>query len=323
MEAKQRSEGAFALWGFVAWLAITVAWWTLAFAPLPDPPDWLTQTRAVCFGTLPNGLPDTWGWGSLIVSPLAMLAILVAVWGRDLRVSLRRLMDSRLGLAALVLMAAVPLAGVHWVGFRVLEVRRADRAFDAPFVAEALPAEYPVGSQPAPGLGLVDQTGALVTIESLLGRPVLVTFAFGHCQTICPVVVKTVREAARELGPEDVSVVVVSLDPWRDTPSSLAHLASMWELDQLPRASILTGEVDEVLAVLDAWNMPIQRDTRTGDITHPGLITVLDADGTRAYSFNTPPKEWVVEAARRLGAGSRTAAAQPPSTVSVPVESSR
>ena len=226
MEEKtsSRSERRFALWGLVAWLVITVAWWALAFVQLPDPPVWLAQTREVCFGTLPNGLPDTWGWGSLIVSPLAVLAILLGVWGSDLRAALDRLTDTKAGMLAVIVMAAVPLLGVHWVVMRVVEARAVDAALDAPIDSDPLSADYPRGSEPAPELGLVDQTGSIVTTESLRGQPVLVTFAYGHCKTICPVVVNIVREAALEL--DDVPVVVVSLDPWRDTPSSLPTLAN-------------------------------------------------------------------------------------------------
>ncbi|MBW2277070.1 MAG: SCO family protein [Deltaproteobacteria bacterium] len=294
------SEGRFALWGLVAWLTITVSWWTLAFARLPVPPVWLAQAREVCFGTLPNGLPDTWGWGSLIVSPLAVLAILLAVWGSDLKEALNSLTDRRVGMAAVVLMAAIPLVGLHWVVLRVVEARAVDTALDAPLGLEPLDADYPRGAEMAPALGLVDQTGAIVTTESLLGRPALVTFAYGHCKTICPVVVNIVREAATELSSEEVPLVVISLDPWRDTPSSLPSLAKAWKLDEVPGARILSGDVDAVLTVLDAWNMPIQRDPKTGEIEHPGLVTVLAPDGTRAYSFNSPPTRWVVEAVRRV-----------------------
>ena len=71
----------FALWAFVAWLGVTVMWWVLAFAPLPAPPEWLEAARSVCFGTQPNGLPEAWGWATLIASPLAMLGFLLGVGG--------------------------------------------------------------------------------------------------------------------------------------------------------------------------------------------------------------------------------------------------
>ena len=127
------------------------------------------------------------------------------------------------------------------------------------------------------------------------------TFAFAHCRTVCPVVVRTVREAAHRLGGA-ATVVVVTLDPWRDRPSALPSMLTAWQLDDLPAAHVLSGEVEQVLKTLDVWNMPIQRDERTGDVTHPALVYVVAADGALAYSFHNPPVEWVVEAVERLDA---------------------
>lgn len=297
----------FALWAFTAWLAVTIGWWALAFAPLPLPAEWLAAARTVCFGTLPNGLPEPWGWATLVASPLAMLGFLLAVWGRDLARGLGRLAGSRPGRAALAVLLLVPLAGAAWVGSRVARARRVEAAAALSTLPAELPAHYPRRVKPAPALGLVDQRGERVALEDLAGRPVLMTFAFAHCRTICPVVVRTVRTAAAELAELEPAVVVVTLDPWRDTPSSLPTLYGSWELASVPRAHVLSGEVAEVLGVLDAWEMPHERDPRTGDVAHPALVHVLAPDGTLGYSFNGPPVGWVVEAARRLaadGAGS-------------------
>lgn len=290
----------FPVWALAAWLAITLAWWALAFAPLPAPEAWLAQARAVCFGTLPNGLPDTWGWGALVVSPLAVLAILLAVWGGELRRALGAMADRWSGLTAIGLAAALPFAGLLWVGQRVVEARAADTALDTPLDYGPLPPDYPRGTERAPELGLTNQRGERVTLASLAGKPVLVTFAFGHCLTICPVVVNTVREAAASLDGVETATVVVSLDPWRDTPRSLPSLLAAWRLDALDDAHVLSGSVEEVLAVLEAWNVPIQRDEKTGDISHPAFIAVLAGDGARAYAFSSPPTDWVVEAVRRV-----------------------
>ena len=45
------------------------------------------------------------------------------------------------------------------------------------------------------------------------GRPVLVTFAYAHCDTICPLVVGDVLAAQRQLTDRSPAVVVVTLDP--------------------------------------------------------------------------------------------------------------
>jgi cytochrome oxidase Cu insertion factor (SCO1/SenC/PrrC family) len=77
-------------------------------------------------------------------------------------------------------------------------------------------------------------------------------------------------------------VVVVTLDPWRDTPSRLPALAKSYALGE--DAFVLSGAVPEVEALLDRWNVARGRDTRTGEIAHPPLVYVLDADGRIAYA---------------------------------------
>jgi len=298
---EQATASRFALWAFVAWLVVTLMWWALAFAPLPAPPLWLAAARSVCFGTLPNGLPEAWGWAGLIASPLAMLGFLLGVWGRELVSQLRDLAQRRAGRTLLVAMAFAPLLMVFWVGQRVVQAGQLETALITSDLPEHLPEAYPRQSRPAPGLGLLDQDGQQVSLADLSGRPVLLTFAFAHCKTICPVVVHTVKGAAAELEQLEPAVVVVTLDPWRDTPSSLPALARTWELESSSAAHVLSGAVDDVLEVLDAWSMPWDRDPKTGDVTHPGMIHVLAPDGTLAYSFNAPPVGWVVEAVRRLG----------------------
>ena len=120
------------------------------------------------------------------------------------------------------------------------------------------------------------------------------TFAFAHCETVCPLVVRHVLDAQRRLREQADSgalaaervprVVVVTLDPWRDTPARLPHLARSWELGD--DGDALSGEIDEVNAVLDAWGVARERDAATGDLSHPPLVYVLDAEGRIAFASN-------------------------------------
>jgi cytochrome oxidase Cu insertion factor (SCO1/SenC/PrrC family) len=144
-------------------------------------------------------------------------------------------------------------------------------------------ADHPRLDHEAPELGLVDQRGDRVALADLEGRPALVTFAFGHCGDICPVVVESARRARDDAwGSEGAALVVVTLDPWRDTPPRLPDLAERWGLG--PGDYVLSGEVEEVESVLDAWNVARQRDLRTGDLAHPPLVYVMDASGTIAFA---------------------------------------
>lgn len=289
----------FALGAFFAWAAITAGWWALAFAPLPAPPAWLERTRAVCFGTLPNGLPEAWGWMLLVLAPLSILTFLVAVWGRDLADGLAALARRATGWLLLAPLCLLLAGGGLWVGGRVAAAARL-ASLPGDSEAEPLPDFYPRGTEPAPALPLVDQHGARFELQSLAGRPVFLTFAYGHCQIVCPALVHRLRAALAAYPGAPPPLVVVTLDPWRDTPAALPGVARGWKLDALPGARVLSGPVEQVTGILRAYGIGSSRDEKTGDITHPGLILVLDGQGRIAYRFLDPPVAWLIEAARRL-----------------------
>lgn len=289
-DARVRSEapsGSGPRWavGALFFLAVvTAAWWALALWPSAGAtPAWLARTRLVCFDAGPDGLPGPSGWLLLIGQPIGMVAVLVVVWGAPLRAGLRALARPAWGRA---------LLGASALGLGLGAAAATDRVADAvalrePWLASdaALPDTYPRLDRPAPEISLRDQHGQTVDLASLRGGPALVTFAFGSCETVCPAVVKQVleaRDAVRSAGGAVPRVVIVSLDPWRDTPSRLGHLAHHWQLDD--DAHVVSGSVEAVEAVLDGWNVARERDPKTGDVTHPPLVYVLDAAGRIAFA---------------------------------------
>jgi protein SCO1/2 len=260
-------------------LAATAAWWALALWPLPDTaPAWLTRTRWVCFGSAPQGLPNGGGWLLLIGQPISMLLALWVLWGDATRDGLRLLMRHAGGRG---LVAAVVLASA--LGLTAAGVRVA-RARDRGIVDRSPAAMVPRLDQPAPPLALVDQRGNRFTLGRTAGRPVILAFAFAHCTTVCPLIVHEAVRAAELAADLVPAVVIVTVDPWRDTPERLASIAQRWDLP--PGAAVLSGTVAEVERVLAAWDIAIARDPLNGDITHPGVVYVLDARGRIAYEAN-------------------------------------
>ena len=290
----------FAVGAFFLWLAVTAGWWVLAFAPLPVPAEWLDQARAICFGSSPSGLPDNYGWVLLVLGPLSMLGFLLAVWGGELRAALRFAARRSWGVALIVWISAGLLVGGLLVARRVDAARRAAAAYAPLAEEERLPDAYPRTFDPAPALGLVDQSGAAVSLEALAGKTVLVSFAFAHCVTVCPMLIGTLHAATEGLPPAEMAVVVITLDPWRDTPGNLAAIAASWKLERMPSARVLSGGVDEVNAVLAAWGAGGNRDETTGEISHPGLIYVVDSQSRIAFRFLNPPRGWLIDAVARL-----------------------
>lgn len=252
-------------------LVITAGWWALALWPAGAvEPEWLMRTRAVCFGSAPGGLPDAGGWIVLFGEPLGMLGALVAVWGRALRDDLRRMFEDWRWRPVMLVVAFAAVFGMVKTGRHVA------------FVVGL--GQTPVYSQSGAPIAvdidatshdLIDQHGRRTSLADFRG--VILTFAFGHCATVCPVVVHDVRAARVAANRADVPVVVITLDPWRDTPEHLPMIAKAWELG--PDDRVLSGSVESVKRVLDVLGVQRRRDERTGDIEHLTVVMATDVRG--------------------------------------------
>ncbi|HEU4431585.1 MAG TPA: SCO family protein [Myxococcota bacterium] len=268
----------------------TAAWWALALWPAPDePPAWLARARWVCFNAAPSGLPSASGWLVLIGEPLGLGVALWAAFGSSVRGGLRTLARSRGGRVLTCACAAHFALGAVAAGARIATLAGSDETQLAAVDAAWDAAAFPRLERTAPPLGLVDQRGARIELAQLRGRPALVTFAFAHCETVCPALVSqalAVQRAARAAGDgaHVPNVAIVTLDPWRDTPSRLPALAESWRLGD--DAFVLSGAPDAVNAVLDAWRVPRERDESTGQLAHPALVFVVDAEGRIAFAAN-------------------------------------
>lgn len=299
-----RREDAWPL-GVLAFLLLTTAaWWALALWPMPaETPSWFLRAREVCFKTGPTGLPDRAGWILLIGEPIGMLAVLMAAWGKEVRRSVVRLTASLPGRTVAVAVLGLVALGLGAAVTRVAAAREAPVELAA---AEIPPETYPRVDLAWPeASGLVDQRGEPFSLASLGGRPALVTFAFAHCTTVCPVLVQAALDAREELrGTVDLAVVALTLDPWRDTPSRLPDMAARWRLEG--GDFVLSGAVEAVEAALDAWNVPRERDERTGEVAHPALTFLVEGDGTVAYATAGSPVQ-LAALGRRLRGGPRDA----------------
>ncbi|HJR41998.1 MAG TPA: SCO family protein [Gemmatimonadaceae bacterium] len=276
-------RGAAALAALAAILLITASWWALALWPLGDgSPEWLARTREVCFGAVGDGLPDGGGWTLLVGQPLGMLLLLVIAWGDEVRAGFRWLLDGVAGQITVGLASAAVVAGLVGVGARV---RDASAQEFSPSNMEALGRELTRIDDVPAKLALVNQDGRTITLDAYHGRAVLVTFAYAHCTTVCPLVVHSAlvaRDRIAESAPERTPVVVVvTLDPWRDTPARLPALARKWGVTG--DAHVLSAEAEVVERTLNAWRIPRVRNERTGEISHPSLVYVIGPTGRMNY----------------------------------------
>ena len=134
---------------------------------------------------------------------------------------------------------------------------------------------------PMPEFTLVDQQGRPFTAGDLRGRVGLVFFGFTNCMGICPATLQVLRQATRELGPDasDLRVVLVSVDPARDTPAAMQAFLEPFG----PGFVGLTGEPADLRKVADGFGavyfngMP--RPAGGYDVEHTSQVYLVDRDG--------------------------------------------
>lgn len=276
MNDVRRARAAVA--ALTAIVAITASWWALALWPMDaDAPEWIVRTRDVCFGAGASTLPGLAGWLVLVGQPIGMIGLLIAVWGTELHAGLGLLMARTAGqmatgvvLALIVGGLAATVARVRTSGLEVFPAGTVDLATQLTRVNDA-----------APAVSLSDQSGGPLHLESFRGRPLIVTFAFAHCATVCPAAVADVLAARRVLDDARPVVLIITLDPWRDTPDRLQSIAESWNLTT--DAYVVSGPPDVVERALNAWRVPRTRNQKTGDIVHPRMVYVVGANGRITY----------------------------------------
>jgi protein SCO1/2 len=163
--------------------------------------------------------------------------------------------------------------------------------------------------RPASEFQLADQDGVPVSLSGQRGRVVLLTFLYTSCTDICPVVAAQVKKAYELLDEEAgrVSVLIVSVDPERDTPEAVS--AYLDKLGVGGRWHYLVGTKAELAPVWRDYYVAQARDEPQGaglegapkgaveslaqeiavyTVTHSSPVYVIDGKGIMRSVFTLP-----------------------------------
>jgi protein SCO1/2 len=151
---------------------------------------------------------------------------------------------------------------------------------------------------------LVDQDGKGLQFADGRGRPRVVSMFYTSCKFICPLIIDTVLKTERALPEADrarFDVLLVSLDPDRDTPAALKQVADKRRLDtarwRLARTD--KAHVRRLAAVLGIQYKQLE----DGEFSHSSALVLLDADGrivARTEKLGAADPEFVAAVARTL-----------------------
>jgi protein SCO1/2 len=128
---------------------------------------------------------------------------------------------------------------------------------------------------------LTDAAGQRFTLRAMAGAPLLVTMFYGDCHAACPVVIETLKRTVTALGPEGkrLRILLISLDPKRDTPQSLGMMAGMQHLDPAQYRLAVARDDSDTRMLASALNIRF-RALDNGEISHTTRIALLNADGS-------------------------------------------
>lgn len=83
-----------------------------------------------------------------------------------------------------------------------------------------------------PALSLIRDDGKVVSLDTEIddGRPVVLTFIYTSCTTVCPLVSHVLADLQNKLGParDQVHIMSLSIDPEYDTPARLHAYAERY-----------------------------------------------------------------------------------------------
>lgn len=137
---------------------------------------------------------------------------------------------------------------------------------------------------------LVDHRGEPFTPEQLQGQWTLAFFGFTQCPDICPMAMAELARTMEELPPElaaRTQVLLVTLDPARDTPEVLAEYVPYFHEDFVG----VTGEFLTLKRLANEVNVAFAKVTQSDDdytVDHSGNIVLFNPRGDY-HGFFKPP----------------------------------
>jgi protein SCO1/2 len=158
----------------------------------------------------------------------------------------------------------------------------------APGTATVLPA-----TSALPEFSLLDQSGQMIGRDVFEGQWDLLFFGFTQCPDICPTTLQVLADAQRQLanaGQEPLPrIVLVSVDPERDTPDVIGQYVGHFGDDSLG----ITGPMDEIRKLTNSLGIFFEKsgpDEDNYSVAHSAVVLLIDPDGRFHSLFGSPHK---------------------------------
>ena len=231
-----------------------------------------------------------------------------ARWRDQVRLaSLRRSVTT----ASIQSVASVGAVAVIVLGAAPMAAAQASPVADT-ILAQAINGTSGPVNFPAPPFRLTDQHGRTVTLASLRGKVVLLTFLDDTCSVDCPLIAQEFRQAGQLLAADTrrVALVAINYNPLYTQVSYIQAFDNQEGLAQVPNWLYLTGTRAQLQQVWQRYGVPQAVVLPAGSMVgHGDYAFVIDQHGhmRRELGFDTGPG---TQATRSSFAAELTGAAQ-------------
>jgi protein SCO1 len=130
---------------------------------------------------------------------------------------------------------------------------------------------------------LLDAAGRERTLLEASGgaRVTLVFFGFTRCPDVCPITMARLAKIYADLGePDDVQVIMVTVDPEHDTPELVGRYAAGFH----PSFVGLSGSSGQVAVAARSFYVGFAA-LGGGQYTHTDVVAVVDREGRMRYVY--------------------------------------
>jgi cytochrome oxidase Cu insertion factor (SCO1/SenC/PrrC family) len=184
-----------------------------------------------------------------------------------------------LGALGLIILGAAPMAAAQ-----------ANPNAD-PILAEAIAGSSTPLNLPAKEFQLTDQRGQAVSLASLRGKVVLMTFLDPVCTSDCPLIAQEFRAAGQLLGADSgkVELVAIVANPVYHTVAYTQAFDRQEDLTQVPNWLYLTGSVPQLQQVWKNYGVFAQISPAGSMVSHPDVAYVIDQAGRIQEELDTDP----------------------------------
>jgi protein SCO1/2 len=154
--------------------------------------------------------------------------------------------------------------------------------------------------RPAPDFELNAANGQTVKLSDFKGKLVMLYFGYTFCPDVCPTSISKLADAMDILGKQadDVQVIMISVDPERDTPEMLSEYMSFFH----PSFIGVTGTPDEIAEVTTLYGIYYQAHEGTQAtgylVDHTASVMVIAQDGhlKLVYPYTAPGQDVYISA---------------------------